>query len=57
MPNALCNEQHMKAIEDELKKAKPRNAVLLPLLKLTYPERRIYVQNDATSVTDILTKF
>ena len=54
--DTLRNEQHMKAIEDELKKAKPRNAVLLPLLKLTYPDRRMYVQNVATSVADILTK-
>ena len=49
--------QHMKAIEDELGKAKPRDTVLLPLLKLTYSERRMYVQEIATCVADILTKY
>ena len=52
----MSTEQHMKAIGDELKKAKPRNAVLLPLLKLTYPDRRMYVQDVATNVANILTK-
>lgn len=50
-------ESHKKAIEDELTKAKPRDTVLLPLLKLTYSERRMYIQEVASSVTDILTNY
>ena len=36
-------DQHNNAITAELKKAKPRDSVLLPLLKSTYGERRIFV--------------
>ena len=50
-------ESHKKAIEDELTKAKPRDTVLLPLLKLTYSERRMYIQEVASSVADILTNY
>ena len=50
-------EQHRKAIANELAKAKPRDAVLLPLLKSTYGERRIFVLNEATSVKSILDKY
>lgn len=50
-------DQHMKAIEAEVKKAKPRDSVLLPLMKLTFSHRRMYVQNDATSVHEILEKY
>ena len=48
---------HNKAIDDELTKAKLRDTVLLPLLKLTYSERRMYIQEVATSVKDILKKY
>lgn len=48
---------HKKAISEELRKAKPRDSVLLPLLKSTYHERRLYIQNDATSVKQILDKY
>ena len=50
-------ESHKKAIEDELAKAKPRDTVLLPLLKLTYSERRMYIQEVAASVSDILESY
>ena len=33
---------------------KPRDAVLLPLMKMIYGDRRMFVMNDATSVMEIL---
>ena len=33
---------------------KPREAVLLPLMKTIYGDRRMYIMNDATSVVEIL---
>lgn len=50
-------DQHRKAIEAEMKKAKPRDSVLLPLMKLTFPHRRMYVQNTAITMNDILEKY
>lgn len=43
-----------KAIEEEMKKQKPRDTLILPLMKSTFQDRRMYIQNDATSVTEIL---
>lgn len=43
-------------LKQSLKKAKPRDSVLLPLLKSTYGERRMFVLNEAVSVDDILSK-
>lgn len=50
-------EIHLKAIEDEMKKAKPRDRVLLPLMKSTFPSRCFYIRNEATSVQQILDKY
>ena len=50
-------EKHNKAISDELSKAKPQDALLLPLLKTTFGVRRMFVMNEATCVTDVLNKF
>ena len=44
-------------IDTELGKAKPRESVLLPLMKSTYGERRIFILNEATSVAIILTNY
>ena len=46
--------QHAKALNEEMKKPKPRDSVLLPLMKHTFHDRRIFVQNDAASVTEIV---
>ena len=46
--------EHAKALNEEMKKPKPRDTVLLPLMKHTFHDRRIFVQNDASSVTEIL---
>ena len=44
--------QHESAIAAELKKAKPRDTVLLPLMRSTYAERRTFILNEASSVQD-----
>lgn len=54
--NSESLEQHNNAILTELKKAKPRDNVLLPLVKSTYGERRMFILNEAVSVSDILEK-
>lgn len=55
--NAETLEVHNKAIEAELAKAKPRDNVLLPLMRSTYGERRMFVLNEQTSVSGILLKY
>ena len=50
-------EQHKKAISMELSKSKPRDTVLLPLMKYTYNERRMLIlseDNEAKSVNALL---
>ena len=47
-------QQHHKAIEEELTKPKPRDRVLLPLMKSTFATRWLFVKNDARNVKDIL---
>lgn len=46
--------EHNKALVEEMKKSKPRDSILLPLMKSTFSDRRIFVQNDATTVNEIL---
>ena len=52
--DAASTKRHKKAIDDEMEKAKPRDAVLLPLMKTIYGDRRMFVMNDAASVMEIL---
>ena len=52
--DAASTERHKKAIDDEMDKAKPRDTVLLPLMKMIYGDRRMFIMNDATSVAEIL---
>ncbi len=47
-------QSHLSAMGNELSKAKPRDAVLLPLMKSTYPSRRIFVLNEAVCARQIL---
>ena len=51
--NAESLELHNKAIGAELAKPKPRDSVLLPFMRSTYGERRMFVLNEATSVRDV----
>ena len=41
----------------ELAESKPRDTVLLPLMKSTYHNRRNFILNEATSVASILSKY
>ena len=52
--NAESLELHKKAMGTKLAKAKPRDSVLLPLMRSTYGERRVFILNEATSVQAIL---
>ena len=49
--------KHQAAITEELAKAKPRDTVLLPLLKTTYGERRLFIVNCASSIKDVKTRY
>lgn len=50
-------DQHRKAISEELKKAKPRDSVLLPLMQSTYQERRMFVESEASAASEILADY
>ena len=50
-------EQNYQAIEEEMKKLRPRDRVLLPLMKATFPERWLFVRKEATCVKEITDKF
>ena len=50
-------EQHQKAMEEEMQRAKPRDRVLLPLMKSTFQSRWLYVRKDASSARDIIEKY
>ena len=49
-------EEHKKALSAELQKAKPRDSVLIPLLRSTFQERRMFVHT-AKGVSEILDTF
>lgn len=55
LSDAATMERHVKAILDEMSKGRPRDTLLLPLLKSTFGDRRMFVMNDATCVGDVLT--
>ena len=55
--DTASTESHLSAISTELEKAKPRDSVLHPLMKSTYPSRRLFVLNDATSAKHILDEY
>lgn len=52
--DVASTESHITAINAELKKPKPRDSILLPLMKSIYPSRRAFILNDATSAKHIL---
>ena len=47
-------DQHLKAITEEMTRAKPRERLLLPLMKSTFPVRWCFIKNEAESVQQIL---
>ena len=50
-------QRHIKALEDEMAKEKPRDHLLLPLMKSTYCTRRMEIESDELPVADLLKKF
>ena len=55
--DSASTESHLSAISTELAKAKPRDSVLLSLMKSTYPSRRLFILNDASSAKHILDEY
>ncbi len=48
-------DQHVKALSTEMENIKPETIIiLLPLMKRTFSNRRMYMQHDATSVKETL---
>lgn len=50
-------KEHKKAIASELLKTKPRDSILLPLMKSTFGGRRMLVLTDDVSVGEILEEY
>jgi hypothetical protein len=58
----VCDDEesiqlHKRTIDEELLKKKPRDSVLRPLLKATFTERRMFIQNQASSVAETLQRY
>ena len=49
--------EHKKALHEEMRKAKPRGPVVLPLMRNTFTEWHMYIQNEASTVIEILEKY
>lgn len=49
--------QHKKALATELSKAKPRDSVLLPLMRSTFQDRRMFILSEEVSVCGILQEY
>lgn len=56
LDDSLSLDYHNKAISEEMKKPKPRDSVLLPLYKSTFRQRRMFVQTEAHSASNIIQK-
>ena len=50
-------EKFKSAIGTELARSKPRDAILLPLMKSTYPERRMYILGEPISLFNVLQQY
>ena len=49
--------QHKKAMSEEMSKAKPKESVVLSLMKMTYQNRYDFICNRAESVQEILEEY
>ena len=49
--------EHNTAIEAELRRSKPKDTNIVPLMKSTFASRRPYILEDAVSVKDILERY
>ena len=50
-------DEHNKALTEEMKKVKPRHSLLLPLMKKTFANIRLFIQNDMSTVVEILDQY
>ena len=50
-------DKFKNAIGTELARSKPRDAILLPLMKLTYAERRMYILGEPISIFNALQQY
>ena len=50
-------EEHNKGLKEEMKKSKPRDNLLLPLMKKIFSSRRIYIQSEASTVAETLEQY
>ena len=48
---------HLKALETELKKAKPRESIVLPLMKSTFSSRREWILDTEETIDSALKKY
>ena len=48
---------HMQALSQEMLKTKPRERIVLPLMKNTFSTRWIFVTKEAKSIKEILQKY
>ena len=47
-------EEHLKGVASEMAKEKPRDSVLIPLMRTLFSSRRSYIEHDAEDVNHIL---
>ena len=50
-------QEHIKGMKEEMKKAKPRDLLLGPLMKSTYKYRRDFILCEVTPVSMVIDKF
>ena len=56
--NAEILQEHMRSLALELDRSKPRDSILLPLMKSAYADRMAYVLNNGQiSVSEIISKY
>ena len=48
---------HLKALETELKKAKPRQSIVLPLMKSTFSSRHKWILDTEVTIDSALKKY
>ena len=46
--------EHIKGVTSEMAKEKPRDSVVLPLMRTLFSSRRAYIEHDAEDVNNIL---
>ena len=50
-------QEHIKGMKEEMKKAKPRDSLLGPLMKSTYKYRRDFILREVAPVSTVIDKF